>query len=342
MEERKKSQTGRFMKDGFDRWAESSTPARVGQMEKEPAESTNTMPRQMTEREVGGVLPLLAPAAMAAAPYVLPAAAGLATGIYAGVRGERGVQKMRQQIAREERAKRGGVLPLLPAAAVAAAPYVLPAAAGFATGIYAGVKGQRKVDSVRQQIAREERAKYGGMGMPVGAGFREGVRETQNMYGNLADAAIYGFDTYEHAKKGVTGLPAALRSGAQVAEATMKVKNAAARAAAEFQKGSGRKMDTAVNLGVSGLAGYKAVQSGKQAKGAFEEGDYSGALRSGVDAAQMGLLSGVAARQAVKSATGKGRADGRSARAAIVKQVMAQRGVSMIEASKIVKAEGLY
>ena len=31
-----------------------------------------------------------------------------------------------------------------------------------------------------------------------------------------------------------------------------------------------------------------------------------------------------------------------AARAAIVKQVMAQRGVSMIEASKIVKAEGLY
>ena len=33
---------------------------------------------------------------------------------------------------------------------------------------------------------------------------------------------------------------------------------------------------------------------------------------------------------------------GRSARAAIVKKVMADRGVSMIEASKIVKSEGLY
>jgi hypothetical protein len=42
----------------------------------------------------------------------------------------------------------------------------------------------------------------------------------------------------------------------------------------------------------------------------------------------------------VKSAVGAGR--GRSARTAIVKKVMKDRGVSMIEASKIVKAEGLY
>lgn len=217
MEERKKSQTGRFMKDGFDRWAESSAPARVGQMEKEPAEATNTMRGEMTEREVGGVLPLLA-----------------------------------------------------------AAPYVLPAAAGFATGVYAGVKGQRKVDAMRQQIAREERAKYGGMGMPQGAGFREGVRETQNLYGNLADAAVYGYDAYESAKRGVTGLPGALRSGAQVAESVLKVKDSAKKAADEFQKGG--------------------------AKGS----------------------------------------DGRARRAAIVKQVMSQRGVSMIEASRIVKSEGLY
>jgi len=43
---------------------------------------------------------------------------------------------------------------------------------------------------------------------------------------------------------------------------------------------------------------------------------------------------------AVKSAVGAGR--GRSARTAIVKKVMKDRGVKMIEASKIVKAEGLY
>lgn len=294
MEERNKSQTGRFMKDGFDRWAESSAPARVGQMEKEPAEQTSTMRnvgsgygscgcehecgcgmRKGRKGKKGGVLPLLAPAAMAAAPYVLPAAAGLATGIYAGVKGERKVQKMRQQIAKEEREKygrgmNGGILPLLPAAAVAAAPYVLPAAAGFATGVYAGVKGQRKVDALRQQIAREERAKYSGMG------FREGIRETQNLYGNMADAAISGYDAYEAAQKGFSGLPTALQKGADVASAISKATASAQKAAAEFQKGGAKK------------------------------------------------------------------SDGRSARAAIVKQVMAQRGVSMIEASRIVKSEGLY
>lgn len=37
-----------------------------------------------------------------------------------------------------------------------------------------------------------------------------------------------------------------------------------------------------------------------------------------------------------------GKADGRSARAAVVKQVMRERGVSLAEASRIVKAEGLY
>ena len=320
-EERGKTQTGRFMKDGFDRWAESSAPARVGQVEKEPAEATSTMRevgmgrcgcdcesedecgcgmRKGRKGKKGGVLPL----AVAAAPYVLPAAAGLATGIYAGVKGERKVQKMRQQIAREERAKRGGVLPLLPAAAVAAAPYVLPAAAGFATGVYAGVKGQRKVDQLRQQIAREERQKYSGMG------FREGIRETQNLYGNMADAAISGYDAYEAAQKGFSGLPTALQKGADVASAISKATASAQKAAAEFQKGGSA---------VSRHQGYTA----SEAKAANK------------------AIATALARQGMKS-SGGARMDGRAARAAIVKQVMAQRGVSMIEASKIVKAEGLY
>jgi len=51
------------------------------------------------------------------------------------------------------------------------------------------------------------------------------------------------------------------------------------------------------------------------------------------------MSSGLKAR-----AMGAGHApvDGRKARAAIVKRVMAERGCSMIEASKCVKAEGLY
>jgi hypothetical protein len=50
---------------------------------------------------------------------------------------------------------------------------------------------------------------------------------------------------------------------------------------------------------------------------------------------------GLGHEQSGCGATGAGKG-GRSARAAIVKKVMADRGVSMIEASKIVKSEGLY
>ena len=46
--------------------------------------------------------------------------------------------------------------------------------------------------------------------------------------------------------------------------------------------------------------------------------------------------------EAAKAALTGGKVDGRKERAAIVKRIMAERGVKMIEASKIVKAEGLY
>ena len=40
--------------------------------------------------------------------------------------------------------------------------------------------------------------------------------------------------------------------------------------------------------------------------------------------------------------SGFGKPKGKSKRAEIVKKVMRERGLSMIEASKVVKAEGLY
>jgi hypothetical protein len=43
-----------------------------------------------------------------------------------------------------------------------------------------------------------------------------------------------------------------------------------------------------------------------------------------------------------KGMRGKGKSDGRSARAAIVRKVMKEKGMSMIEASKHVKANNLY
>ncbi len=409
VEERRKPSGAKFMKDGFDRWAESSAPARSGQMEKSPAEATNTMRNEMTDRQVGGmmcrhcrggVLPLLAPAAIAAAPYVVPAAAGFAAGIYSGVKGQRKVDKLRQQIAREERAKVGGSSGITRGMEKAEIMRGMERAeemtgmgiftgkkwevvpmetgsefqlrkgseykdltpwsdfSGFRTGWRTRAAAQKAADALNKSF-------ISGMGAgETGAGFREGVRETQNVYGNLADAAVYGFDAYESAKKGVTGLPGALRSGAQVAESVLKVKDSAQKAASEFSKGGfaygsspknfipgyttyvaaktlkshvkaarGKgKVSTAVNLG---LAGYDVYKKGKKAKESFDQGDYIGTIRQGVDA-------GLSAHRGVKAATGKGKTDGRAARAAIVKKVMAERGVKMIEASKIVKAEGLY
>jgi len=46
--ERGVDQGVRFMKDGFDLWAESTAPARAGEMEKEPAEETNMDGGRMT------------------------------------------------------------------------------------------------------------------------------------------------------------------------------------------------------------------------------------------------------------------------------------------------------
>jgi hypothetical protein len=43
-----------------------------------------------------------------------------------------------------------------------------------------------------------------------------------------------------------------------------------------------------------------------------------------------------------KAKKGSGKSDGRSARAAVVRKVMREKGVSMIEASKYVKAHNLY
>jgi hypothetical protein len=51
-------------------------------------------------------------------------------------------------------------------------------------------------------------------------------------------------------------------------------------------------------------------------------------------------LSGMTDRRIGGGVSGGG--DGRSARAEIVKRIMKERGVKMIEASRIVKAEKLY
>ncbi len=65
-------------------------------------------------------------------------------------------------------------------------------------------------------------------------------------------------------------------------------------------------------------------------------------IGTAVVAASKNPLVQKVAVEAAKAALTGGKADGRKARAAIVKRIMAERGVKMIEASKIVKSEGLY
>ena len=81
--------------------------------------------------------------------------------------------------------------------------------------------------------------------------------------------------------------------------------------------------------------GYAAVEDdvevAKKMGGAESGGAHSG-----------GGMSGGAVSGAGKKKRAVGASDGRAIRAAIVKKIMKERGVKMIEASQIVKREGLY
>lgn len=66
-----------------------------------------------------------------------------------------------------------------------------------------------------------------------------------------------------------------------------------------------------------------------------------GVGRAVVEASKNPLVQKLAVEGA-KAALSGGKVDGRKARAAIVKRIMSERGISMIEASKAVKAEKLY
>lgn len=86
-------------------------------------------------------------------------------------------------------------------------------------------------------------------------------------------------------------------------------------------------------------AATAAAMKGLGAGGYYHRGDL---LRRGID--DMELLGDVVKKQAkeLKAKRGGAMSGGRAKRAAIVKRVMAERGVTLPHASKIVKEEGLY
>ncbi len=117
----------------------------------------------------------------------------------------------------------------------------------------------------------------------------------------------------------------------------------------QYLQGSGRK-PTANQLNLLEKHGYihknPAVASGgkkssaeKFAKG-FKKG-FMGTMDAAGDMAQKAAETATKVAPLVAMAAA-GKSNGRTRRAAIVKRVMKDRGVSMIDASRIVKAEGLY
>ena len=107
-----------------------------------------------------------------------------------------------------------------------------------------------------------------------------------------------------------------------------------------------KKGKQAVDVGKKGLA---AVQDAVELVKGLKGGAQSGGAMVGNKKDKCGRSSGTRyygapceGGAASGGAMSGGKKNGRAARAAIVKKVMADRGVKMIEASKIVKAEGLY
>jgi len=86
------------------------------------------------------------------------------------------------------------------------------------------------------------------------------------------------------------------------------------------------------------------VQKEKKLKGGMARMVGAGPLKVEIEHSKMDSSSDEDMKGGLKTGRyeGEGRVDGRKARAAVVKKVMAERGCNMAEASKIVKAEGLY
>jgi len=100
-----------------------------------------------------------------------------------------------------------------------------------------------------------------------------------------------------------------------------------------------KKGKKAVGVGKKGMEVVKdAVELFKGLKG----GASSGGAMVGNKKDKCGRQSGTRNYQTPCEGGAMSGGGARSARALIVKKVMAERGVKMIEASKIVKAEGLY
>ena len=102
----------------------------------------------------------------------------------------------------------------------------------------------------------------------------------------------------------------------------------------DFKKGFNR----VASPNVSGV-GFEAVSGGAVSKTGAYQGKGKLVIKHLPEGQGEEIITGGAKKKSRKPASAN---DGRKKRAEIVRKVMAQRGLSMIEASKVVKAEGLY
>jgi hypothetical protein len=129
--------------------------------------------------------------------------------------------------------------------------------------------------------------------------------------------------------------------GRSLADHIDKLHGGAYRAA--FMRG----MTAYGNPGVTGVPvsfSNNVVEKEKKLKGGMSRMVGAGPLKVEIEHSKMNSDSDEEMKGGLMTGRyeGQGRIDGRKARAAVVKKVMADRKCSMAEASKIVKAEGLY
>ena len=178
----------------------------------------------------------------------------------------------------------------------------------------------------------------------TGKGFKEGVDETVRTVSAIGDASKNGYDAYE---RGVRGdVMGAIRSTEGVYTSGQKAATHGKAAAEEFKKMGGRRRKAKVVVPPvvvppvvvrpPGRGLLPSVGKGKMECVHHEEGEGTVVKKAkgkgmlaehGADLIKMGEKEGGSKR---------------SARAAIVKKIMKEKGLSLPAASSYVKANGLY
>ena len=223
----------------------------------------------------------------------------------------------------------------------------MPPASGFADGTFrdTGFGSVEGAGSGNMEIIMEEMPKKKGRGRS-GAGVSGGVAmykkrgRPRKMHGGTLLGIPSAVLENNLGPSGLVGAGNAMVGGAIVPVANMKSSSMAGGAMQTHSMDGGAMLHPllTVELPKSKAAANKAIRETKKLMKSMAK--HSGAGVSGAGRSGAGV-SGAGVSGAGRSGAGVS-GGGRAARAAIVKKVMADKGLSMIEASKYVKAHNLY